>query len=215
MTVIAIDGPAGAGKSTVARAVAAALDSVYVDTGAMYRAVALAVVEAGVDPADAVAVAALLPDLVIEADDERVMLGGRDVTDRIRLSDVTALVSTVSAHPEVRAHLAALQRALAASRDVVMEGRDIGSAVVPDAEVKVFLTASPGERAQRRWRERPEEGTLEEVARAIAARDEADASRSNSPLVQAADAVAIDTTGRSVEEIVEDIVALARKRSAS
>jgi CMP/dCMP kinase len=205
MTVIAIDGPAGAGKSTVARAVADRLGLKYVDTGAMYRALALAALERGVSDPEGLERIARSVDL--EADGERVLLDGVDVTRRIRDADVTAEVSKVAAHPGLRAALVPLQRTVAARGNVVMEGRDIGTAVLPDAPVKIFLTASLEERARRRAAETG--ATVEDVMAQIAARDRADAERSTSPLVKADDAIEIDTTGRSIEEIVEEVAALA------
>ncbi|HYP23700.1 MAG TPA: (d)CMP kinase, partial [Actinomycetota bacterium] len=150
MAALAIDGPAGAGKSTVARAVARALGWRYVDSGAMYRALALAALRAGVDPADEDAVGSLAETAEIDLDGTRVWLEGTDVSERIRASDVTKIVSTVAANPRVRSALLGKQRALAETSDVVMEGRDIGSAVLPRAEFKVYLTAAPAERARRR-----------------------------------------------------------------
>jgi cytidylate kinase len=206
MTAVAIDGPAGAGKSTVAKRVAAALGYRYVDTGAMYRAVALAGIERGVDDPSGLAELALALDLHI--DNGSTIVNGIDVSERIRDPDVTAKVSIVAAHPQVRAALVEFQRRTAATDDVVMEGRDIGSAVLPDAEVKIFLDASLEERARRRAAETGE--TVVEVKAAIEARDEADSRRDASPLIKADDAVAIDTTGMTIDEVVAEIVAVAR-----
>ncbi|HEU4481070.1 MAG TPA: (d)CMP kinase [Actinomycetota bacterium] len=214
MTVVAIDGPAGAGKSTVARAVADRLGFRYVDTGAMYRALALLALEAGADPEDGPALAELLDGHRLDAGRHEVWIDDREVGARVRDPDVTALVSRVSRHPEVRSLLALRQRELASATDVVMEGRDIGSTVVPTAEVKVFLTASLEERARRRWLERPDAGAgLADVQAAIAARDAADEGRSESPLVQAPGASVVDTTGRSIEEVVSEVVRLVTGRS--
>jgi cytidylate kinase len=213
MTVIAIDGPAAAGKSTVARAVAAALDYEYLDTGAMYRAVALAALENRVDPRDGHGLGELARSLRIAATPERVTIDGRDVTARIRDADVTELAPAISARPEVREALVALQRDAAATADVVMEGRDIGSAALPDAEIKVFLTASLEERARRRARQlglAEDRDTLERYRVSIEARDASDSNRASSPLVKASDAFIIDSTGRSVDEVVDEIVSLAR-----
>lgn len=207
--VIAIDGPAGAGKSTVARSVAARLGFTYVDTGALYRALALAAIEDGVPPHDAAALAAVAERADIRLQGDRVFLEDRDVTGRIRAADVTAGASTIAAHPAVRRSMLARQRALAAAGGVVMEGRDIGSAVVPDADVKVFLTASLKERARRRWAEEPSTHTsLDEVIATIDARDRSDSTRRASPLVRAPDATLIDSTDRSIDEVVDAIVAL-------
>ncbi len=217
MTVIAIDGPAAAGKSTVARAVALALGYEYLDTGAMYRAVALAALENDVDPQDCHGLGELARSLKIAATPGRATIDGRDVTARIRDSDVTELVPAISARPEVREALVALQRDAAATADVVMEGRDIGSAAVPDAEIKVFLTASPDERARRRVRQlgaAEDSDTLESYRLSIEARDASDSNRTLSPLVQPEDAFVIDSTGRPIDEVVDEIVSLARGRDA-
>jgi cytidylate kinase len=216
MTVVAIDGPAGAGKSTVAREVARALGYRYLDSGAMYRAVALQAIERSVDVADHEGLATLAHAARIELDDDKVLLDGTDVTERIRDGDVTSAVSKVSAHPHVRAALVDTQRAVGEKGNVVVEGRDIGSAVFPDADVKVFLTASLDERARRRAVQRgaaTDDGTIERVAADIAARDAADSGRAVSPLVQAPDAVVVDSTGRPIEDVVAEIVALVRSRT--
>lgn len=209
MTAVAIDGPAGAGKSTVAKQVAARLGYLYVDTGAMYRAVALAALENGVDLGDGVALGDMVAGLAIVATDHEVLLDGRDVGRRIREPDVTAAVSTVSAHPQVRAALVEQQRLLAHNGAVVMEGRDIGSHVLPEAEVKVFLTASLDERARRRWLETGGTEDLDAIRAGIERRDRDDSARAESPLVQAEGAVAVDTDGRTIESVVDEIVALA------
>ena len=213
---MAIDGPAGAGKSTVARAVARALGYRYLDSGAMYRAVALRALEKGVDVDDHEGLAELAHAARIELGEERVLLDAQDVTERIRDGDVTSAVSKVAAHPQVRAALVDTQRALGTGGNVVVEGRDIGSAVFPDADVKIFLTASLEERAARRALQRgltTDRETIARVAADIAARDAADSSRATSPLVQAPDAVVVDTTGRPVEAVVEEIVGLVRSRT--
>jgi cytidylate kinase len=193
--VIAIDGPAGAGKSTVARAVAAALGFTYLDTGAMYRAVALARLRGIEEPA-------------IDFADGRVTLDGEDVSGLVRTPEVSEQASVVSAEPAVREAMVARQRALMAGGDWVAEGRDIGSVVVPGAEVKVFLTADPRERAERRARELGADP--EEVLRDVLARDERDTTREASPLLRAEGAREVDTTGRSIDEVVSEIVELAR-----
>lgn len=215
MTVIAIDGPAAAGKSTVARRVAQHLGWRYLDTGAMYRAVALAALEAGLEAEDADALAQLARSVQIEVTDGRLLLDGRDVTERIRDDDVTAIVSAVSAEPEVRAALVEKQRAVAARHDVVMEGRDIGSAVVPDAGVKVFLTASLRERARRRLEQlgrAEDDGSLRAMEASIAGRDAADEARTASPLQRPAGASVLDSSAMSVDEVVNEIVSLAVTR---
>jgi cytidylate kinase len=198
--VIAIDGPVGSGKSTVAKAVAGRLDLPYMESGAMYRVVALAAVRRGIDPSDADALTALANEVDMEIGD-RVTLAGEDVTDQLRTPDVGQAVSAVAAVAGVRTELVRRQREWAARRGgAVMEGRDIGSVVFPDAEVKVFLTASAGERARRR--------ELDETADDLARRDLLDSTRSVSPLIVAQDAVVIDTTGRPVDDVVDEIVAL-------
>lgn len=217
--IVAIDGPAGAGKSTVARAVAARLGFEYLDTGAQYRLVALAAITSGVDPGDGPRLAELAGTLTSMSTGERFAVtrdpSGKDASERIRDPDVTAIVPQVSGHPEVRAALLELQRAKARSGDVVIEGRDIGSTVVPEAEVKVFLTASPRERALRRIRqlEMPEtEAAVAEMEQAIRERDHTDATRTSSPLVKAPDAVEVDSTGMSLDEVIDTIVALVEER---
>jgi CMP/dCMP kinase len=208
--VIAIDGPAGAGKSSVARAVADALDFTYLDSGAMYRCVALAGLERGADLDDCEAMGALARSLRIVLDDGGVELGGRDVTGAIREPRVAEAASRVSVHPPVREAMVSRQRELIAAGRYVAEGRDIGTVVSPDAPLKVFLTASPEERARRRAAQ-----TGEDEATVLAAqreRDERDETREHSALRAADDAVEIDTTGLSVGEVAERIVALARER---
>jgi cytidylate kinase len=192
--LIAIDGPAGAGKSTVARAVARALGWTYLDSGAMYRAVALAALRGAPSPER------------IELGD-RVLSDGEDVTDAIRAPEVTVKASEVAADPAVRERLVAMQRELIAGGRYVAEGRDIGTVVAPGAELKVFLTASPEERARRRAEQ--EGRPVTEVLAEQRDRDARDESREHSPLRAADDAVEVDTTGRSVEDVVDQIVALA------
>lgn len=208
--VIAIDGPAGAGKSSVARAVAAALGFTYLDSGAMYRCVALAGIERGGDLDDAGTMGALARSLRIELDGDRVGLDGRDVSAAIREPRVTEASSRVSAHPPVREAMVARQRGLIEAGRYVAEGRDIGTVVSPDAPLKVFLTASAEERARRRAAQ-----TGEDEASVLAAqgeRDERDETRAHSALRAADDAVEIDTTGLSLGEVVVKIVDLARQR---
>lgn len=210
MTVIAIDGPAGAGKSTVARAVARALGFTYLDSGAMYRSVALAASERGVDPARAADEARI--EFGGEEEPARVLLDGRDVTGAIRAPEVSEAASRAAADPEVRKALVARQRELLGAGDWVAEGRDIGEVVAPAAELKVFLTADPHERARRRAAQL---GTdVESVLAEQAIRDERDRSRAHSPLRPAAGAVILDTTGLTVPEVVERIVELVRERSS-
>jgi cytidylate kinase len=203
--VIAIDGPAGSGKSTVARALAERLGLDYLDTGAMYRSVAFAVIQRNVDPDDADAIGSLAAKVAIEVA-ERVTVDGVDATVEIRGPEVTRLVSAVAANPLVRKEMVQRQREWAeAHGGGVVEGRDIGSVVFPDAELKIFLTASDEERASRRSKE-VLELDYDEVAAAIAKRDYLDSTRAASPLTKAPDAVEIDTSTLSVEEIVEQVM---------
>jgi cytidylate kinase len=218
--VVAIDGPTAAGKSTVARGVARRLGFRYVDTGAMYRTVALAALREGVSLHDHAALGRLASALSIEireeARGERVIMDGEDVSAAIRTPEVSRASSVVSAVPAVRSALVARQRDLAANGGVVMEGRDIGTVVFPDAEVKVFLDASLEARARRRHAELAARGVrigLDEVRRHEAERDQRDETRAHSPLRAAPGAVVIDTTARDPEEIVESIVGLVRART--
>lgn len=218
--VIAIDGPAGAGKSTVARALARALGYVYLDTGAMYRALALRARDAGVDVGDRRAVEELLArtDIRLEAgpDGTRVLVDGQDVTDRLRTPQVNAVVAQVASYPGVRRRLAALQREVARQGGVVIEGRDVTTVVAPDAEHKFYLTASFEERVRRRYEELRAAGhpvTLDQVREDIARRDRLDASRTEGPLRRAPDAVEVDTTRRSVDEVVSLILDRCRERT--
>ena len=208
--VIAIDGPAGAGKSTVARAVADALGITYLDSGAMYRCVGLAALRAGVDTDARSAVGRIAGETRIEFAGDRVLLDGRDVTQEIRAPDVSAAASRVSVHPEVREAMVARQRALIDSGDYVAEGRDIGTVVSPDAPLKVFLTASAEERARRRATQSGE--AVDAVLAAQAARDARDRGRQYGALRPADDSVEVDTTGLDIPEVVARVVALARER---
>ncbi len=208
--VIAIDGPAGAGKSTVARAVAAALGFTYLDSGAMYRCVALAGIERGADLDDAGTMGDLARSLRIELDGERVELDGRDVSAAIREPRVTEASSRVSVHPPVREAMVAGQRQLIAAGSYVAEGRDIGTVVSPEAPLKVFLTASAEERARRRAAQTGEDEAA--VLTAQRERDERDEGREHSALRAADDAIELDTTGLGLDEVVGRIVGLARER---
>jgi len=216
---IAIDGPAGAGKSTVARLVASALRFVYVDTGAMYRAVTATALERGIPVEDEAAIGRLAGELDIrlrpEEDGQRVWVDGRDVTSKLRTIEVNRNVSQVAAYEAVRIRMAELQRRMAREKGVVMDGRDIGTHVLPDAELKIFLTATPRERALRRFRELGDGAgiTLERLEQDIAERDRMDRERKIAPLLQAPDARLVDSTGRSIEQIVSDIVEWARAAS--
>ncbi len=209
---VAIDGPAGAGKSTVARRVAEALGYTYVDTGAMYRAVAWAALDQEIDTGDAEAVSALARRLEITlTPGGRVLAAGRDITGEIRTPEISNLTSPLSALPGVRDRLTALQRQSGARGGVVMEGRDIGTVVLPHAEVKVFLTASQFARALRRHEELKERGvvtSLQTLEREIRERDERDASRDAAPMFPAADARIINTDALSAEEVTARIVEL-------
>ncbi len=207
MLVIAIDGPAGSGKSTVARAVAARLGLDYLDTGAMYRAVTFAAIRRGIDPDDTELVAELCRNLTLEVG-ATVTVDGVDATIEIRSPEVTRAVSTVAANPAVRRELVERQREWAAAHGGgVVEGRDIGSVVFPDATLKIYLTAEDAERARRRSREMLELH-YDQVAADIARRDHADSTRPVDPLGVAEDAVCLDTTSRPVEAIVEEVLQL-------
>jgi len=208
LRVVAIDGPSGSGKSTVARAVAQRLGFDYLDTGAMYRAVAFAAIRNGVDPYDREAVAKLARGLELQVDD-RVVVDGTDATIEIRSPEVTRAVAVIATNPEVRSELRHRQREWARGREGgVVEGRDIGSVVFPEAELKVYLTASDDERAARRHKEL-RDLHYDEVAADMARRDRIDSTRSDSPLVRAPDAYVVDTTGRPVQEVVEEVLCLA------
>jgi CMP/dCMP kinase len=206
--VIAIDGPAGAGKSSVARGVAAELGFTYLDSGAMYRCVALASIEGAADLDDDAEAGAIARAVEISLDGERVLLDGRDVSEAIRAPAVTEASSRVSVHPQVRDAMVATQRRLIASGGFVAEGRDIGTVVSPDSPLKVFLTASEEERARRRAAETGEDEA--EVLDAIRRRDERDRTREHSALRVAEDAVEVDTTGLTKQEVVVRVVSLAR-----
>lgn len=208
--VIAIDGPAGAGKSTVARAVAAEIGFTYLDSGAMYRCVALAALEGGTPLGEGEALGALAERLEIGFEGTRVLLGDRDVSAEIRGPEVTAAASRVSVHPRVRAAMVARQRQLIALGNYVAEGRDIGTVVSPDSPLKIFLTASDEERARRRAAETGED--VETVLQAQRSRDARDTEREHGALRPADDAVPLDTTGLTQEEVVAAVVALARER---
>jgi cytidylate kinase len=208
--VIAIDGPAGAGKSSVARAVAEELGFTYLDSGAMYRCVALAALEGGIDPDDGEAVGPLARELEIRLDGRRALLGDRDVSAAIREPGVTAAASRVSVHPPVREAMVARQRQLIAAGSYVAEGRDIGTVVSPDSPLKVFLTASDEERARRRAAETGED--FESVLDAQRRRDARDTGREHGALRAAEDAVPLDTTGLGLEEVVGRVVGLVRER---
>lgn len=208
--VIAIDGPAGAGKSTVARALAERLGFTYLDSGAMYRCVALQVLRTGTEPGDAAAVTALAADLELTMEPGSVAIGEEDVSAEIRRPEVSAAASQVSVHPDVRAAMVEGQRRLVAAGGWVAEGRDIGTVVCPEAPLKVYLTASERERAERRAAESGED--VDAVLKAQIDRDARDRGREHGALRAAADAVELDTTGFRIEEVVERIAALAAER---
>ena len=218
---IAIDGPSGAGKSTLAKSIAKTMGYLYVDTGAIYRTIGYAVYARDIDPKDAEAVAALLPELEISltygADGlQHMTLNREDVTDKIRLPEISLYASAVSAYPAVRAHLLEMQRQLAREHSVVMDGRDIGTVVLPDATVKIFLTASVEERALRRCRELEQRGTpeaYEQVLAEMRQRDYNDSHRAAAPLKQAADAVLLDTTHLDFAGSEQALLRIIRERT--
>lgn len=220
MINIAIDGPAGAGKSTIAKAVAKRLGMIYLDTGAMYRSVAYYVLEHGADVNDERAVEALLPgiemDIRYENGMQQIYVSGKNVTPYLREPHMSKAASDVSALPCVRYKMVELQREFAASHDVVLDGRDIGTFVLPDANCKFFMTASPEERAKRRFKELTEKGrvcTFEEVLADINKRDYNDSHRAVAPLKQAEDAVRIDTTDMSIEQVTECVERIVKEKT--
>jgi cytidylate kinase len=216
--IIAIDGPSGAGKSTLGRMLARALNLLYIDTGSMYRAVALAVMESSISPSDDVAVGSLATrvdiDLKGDPDSLRVTLEGRDVTDQIRSEEVTDLSSIISTIPAVRRAMVKRQREMG-PRGAVLNGRDIGTVVFPDADVKFFLTAIPEERAQRRFAEEREQDPQVSLADTFAdmtERDRRDSTRTDSPLKTADDAIIVDSTGLSIDEVFERMMAAVEQK---
>lgn len=218
---IAIDGPAGAGKSTIARALADKLGARYLDTGAMYRAVALLAERAGVDPGDGEAMERILPnaDIAVRYDDagvQHVYLSGEDVTGQLRTNSISMGASMVGLHMAVRRKLTELQRRVAEENDVVMDGRDITTNVLPDTPYKFYLTASVEERARRRYQQLLRRGgtdkTLEEIEREIAARDKNDMERDYMPLRRAEDAVLIDSSSLTIDEVTEQMLRLIREK---
>ncbi|WP_261129149.1 (d)CMP kinase [Bacillus sp. Marseille-Q3570] len=216
---IAIDGPAGAGKSTVAKRVADILSFVYIDTGAMYRSITLKALRNDIDVRDENALKDVLEntkiDLQKQSDKQFVVLDGVDVTEEIRTSEVTNNVSEVAKHPAVRVEMVKRQQELSQEHSVVMDGRDIGTHVIPDAQVKIFLIASVDERAKRRHEENLLKGLpsdLEQIKREIEQRDELDSKREASPLMKAEDAIELDTTTMSIDEVVSSILQIVRER---
>ncbi len=215
MISVAIDGPAGAGKSSIAKAVAKELNYIYIDTGALYRAIGLYAVEQAVTTTNREAVAALLSEIDVTLQHigghQHVFLNGRDVSERIRKPVVTVAASHVSAHPEVRTFLLSLQRKLAEENNVIMDGRDIGTVILPNADVKIYLTASAKERARRRYKElfdRGEDVHFDTVLKEIEERDYNDSHREIAPLKQADDAVLVDTTEDDLETAIQKVKAV-------
>jgi CMP/dCMP kinase len=220
--IIAIDGPSASGKSTLGRLLARALNLLYIDTGSMYRAVALAVIEANVDPRDAGAVTSLANRIEIELegdpDSQTVLLDGREVTEQIRTERVTEMASVVSTIPGVRSAMVERQRAMG-KRGAVLNGRDIGTVVFPDADKKFFLDANPTERAERRYKEdqltSSSSATLAETLSDLVERDRRDSTRADSPLKVADDAIVIDSTGKSIEEVFDEMMRKIDPRSSA
>ena len=218
---VAIDGPSGAGKSTIAKAVAAKLAIVYVDTGALYRTIGLAVQRRGISMDDNAGILSVLPEIRVELTyrdgSQCVLLDGEDVSGLIRTPEISMYASKVSALPAVRAFLLDLQRDMARTHSVVMDGRDIGTVILPDAEVKIFLTASDEKRAERRWlelREKGEEVTVEDVLSDMRRRDAQDSSRAAAPLRQAEDAVLVDTSALTLEESIQAVLDVIGRKMA-
>ena len=216
--IIAIDGPSGAGKSTVARRAAAQLGFVYIDTGALYRTIGLAVLRRGASTKDVAAVEQTLPELVLNIEyidnAQHVILNGEDVSEAIRTPEASLAASDVGGIPAVRAYLLELQRTLARAQNSILAGRDIGTVVLPDADVKIFLTASAAERAARRHKELHEKGIAERYEKVLAEieqRDFQDANRAIAPLKPAQDSILVDTTGLSLEEAITKVVQLIQK----
>ncbi len=217
---IAIDGPSGAGKSTLAKRLAQELNFVYVDTGAMYRTVSLYAYRKGVDKSDSETIKSLLPEIhmdMIYGEDgtQQMLLNGENVSGLIRTSEISMYTSAVSAIPEVRAFLLEQQRALGRTKSILMDGRDIGTVVLPDAQIKIYLTAAPEARAERRWKELVEKGeqiTLDEVLKDVIQRDENDINRPVAPLRQAEDAVLVDTTHCDLEQSYQLLLNTIRER---
>src|SRR5688572_6810721 len=217
--IIAIDGPSGAGKGTVARGVATRLGYRHVDTGAMYRAVAWKALHEGIDIGDERAVAALGERATFDLEGGRAVIDGHDVARLIRTPEIDKAAAAVARHPAVRAALVRRQRKMGQDGGIVMEGRDIGTVVFPDADVKIFLTASPEERARRRASDpahaASQQAILAEIATALAERDRSDSTRAASPLAQASDALQIDTTTMPIDAVIDEILAVVERRNAS
>ncbi|MFO7841527.1 MAG: (d)CMP kinase [Fidelibacterota bacterium] len=209
--IIAIDGPSGSGKSSTAKRIAEALNFIYLDTGAMYRAVSVGVLRAGIDPEDNKAVAEAVRNMTVTFENRKVLLDGKDVTLAIRQDAANKAVTPVSANPAVRKLLVEKQRAFAREHDIVMEGRDIGTVVFPDADYKFYLVADLEVRARRRLREVPDALSLKQVRADLERRDEHDASRTHSPLKCAKDAIVIDTTDLTFNEQVDKILSFIKE----
>lgn len=219
MYSIAIDGPAGAGKSTIAKMVAKKLDFIYVDTGAMYRAMALYFLRKGIRPEEEARIAEACNEIQVsiayDHGEQQVLLNGENVNALIRSEEVSMMTSDTSKYPVVRAKLLNLQRNLAKTENVIMDGRDIGTCVLPDADLKIYLTASAEERARRRYKELQEKGVscdFEQIREDIIARDEQDMNRETAPLKQAEDAVLVDASDMTIEEVVEKFLFLYQKQ---
>ena len=217
---IAIDGPAGAGKSTIAKKAAKKLDFIYVDTGAMYRAIALYFIRAGVKAEDEKTISEKCVDIDVSIDyvdgAQQVILNGENVNDFIRTEQVSMMTSDTSKYPVVREKLLSLQRGLAEKENVIMDGRDIGTCVLPNADVKIYLTASAAERARRRYKEQTERGVdcdIKEIERDIIARDEQDMNREVAPLRQAEDAVLVDSSDMTIDQVVDEIIRIYQEKT--
>ena len=218
MKSIAIDGPAGAGKSTIARKVAEKLSFIYVDTGAMYRSMALYFIRHDIAAQDEEKIAAACPDIDVsiayQDGEQQVILNGENVNGLIRTEQVSMMTSDTSKYPVVREKLLSLQRGLAEKENVIMDGRDIGTCVLPNADVKIYLTASAAERARRRYKEQTERGVdcdIKEIERDIIARDEQDMNRDVAPLRQAEDAVLVDSSDMTIDQVVDEIIRIYQK----
>lgn len=220
MKSIAIDGPAGAGKSTIARKVAEKLSFIYVDTGAMYRSMALYFIRHDIAAQDEEKIAAACPDIDVsiayQDGEQQVILNGENVNGLIRTEQVSMMTSDTSKYPVVREKLLSLQRGLAEKENVIMDGRDIGTCVLPNADVKIYLTASAAERARRRYKEQTERGDdcdIKEIERDIIARDEQDMNREVAPLRQAEDAVLVDSSDMTIDQVVDEIIRIYQEKT--
>lgn len=220
MKSIAIDGPAGAGKSTIARKVAEKLSFIYVDTGAMYRSMALYFIRHDIAAQDEEKIAAACPDIDVsiayQDGEQQVILNGENVNGLIRTEQVSMMTSDTSKYPVVREKLLSLQRGLAEKENVIMDGRDIGTCVLPNADVKIYLTASAAERARRRYKEQTERGVdcdIKEIERDIIARDEQDMNREVAPLRQADDAVLVDSSDMTIDQVVDEIIRIYQEKT--